>query len=472
MKRRLFLKFMIPYLCTVLLSFVAVATFSSSLVHNYLVKNTTEKMYKEATLAAAGDLADAYDKDSSLGDVYNAFTVLARNQNSSIWLVSTQGEILLNTDEEYNPQNAKIIKDFNPAKLTGSYYQEGTFFGYFKDEHLSVTATIGSDYIPKGYVIIHYAMNQIWAEQNAILNIVYLTAGIILLLSLIVVVAFTFFVYNPINKIIVAANEYAAGNLNYALPVEDDDELGYLAAALNYMAGEINKAGEYQRKFVSNISHDFRSPLTSIKGYVEAMLDGTIPPEMQEKYLNIVLTETERLNKLTRGLLTLNNFDDKGTLLELTDFDINEVITKTVPTFEGLCRDKGISFDITYDSPELFVNADMGKIQQVLYNLIDNAIKFSSPDSSIYIETLEKHEKVFVSVKDTGEGIPKDSLTKIWERFYKSDPSRGKDKKGTGLGLSITKEIIQAHNENINVVSTLGVGTEFTFSLAKANGKK
>ena len=118
------------------------------------------------------------------------------------------------------------------------------------------------------------------------------------------------------------------------------------------------------------------------------------------------------------------------------------------------------------------VRADMGKIQQVLYNLIDNAIKFSHPDSAIYIETTEVHEKVFVSVKDTGEGIPKDSIKKIWERFYKTDPSRGKDKKGTGLGLAITKEIIQAHNENINVVSTEGVGSEFTFSLTMAKKKK
>ena len=198
---------------------------------------------------------------------------------------------------------------------------------------------------------------------------------------------------------------------------------------------------------------------------MEAILDGTIPPEMQEKYLKIVLDETSRLNKLTQGLLTLNNFDDKGTLLEITTFDINEVIKKTAAIFQGLCDQKGLTFSLTFEEPVQNVRGDMGKIQQVLYNLIDNAIKFSFPDSQIYIETLRKHEKVFVSVKDTGEGIPKDSIKKIWKRFYKTDPSRGKDKKGTGLGLSITKEIIQAHGENINVVSTENVGTEFTFTL-------
>lgn len=192
------------------------------------------------------------------------------------------------------------------------------------------------------------------------------------------------------------------------------------------------RVGESQRKFSSNISHDFRSPLTSIKGYVEAILDGTIPVEIQDRYLHIVLSETERLEKLTKGLLTLNTFDDNGYLMEMSDFDINEVIRRTLETFEGRCNERGIRFSLLFDEASLPVHADMEKIQQVLYNLIDNAVKFSRDDSVIYIETLQKREKIFVSVKDTGLGIPQDSLPKIWERFYKTDLSRGKDKKGTG----------------------------------------
>ena len=152
-------------------------------------------------------------------------------------------------------------------------------------------------------------------------------------------------------------------------------------------------------------------------------------------------------------------------VLEKTDFDLNTVIRDTAATFEGTCQQKRIAIELVLTGDELYVNADMGKIQQVLYNLLDNAIKFSHNDSVIKIETTEKNTKVFVSVKDSGIGIPKDSLKLIWDRFYKTDLSRGKDKKGTGLGLSITKEIIQAHNENINVISTEGEGTEFIFSL-------
>ena len=140
----------------------------------------------------------------------------------------------------------------------------------------------------------------------------------------------------------------------------------------------------------------------------------------------------------------------------------------TAATFEVICGQKNITFDLTFSDTIQMVYAVLGKIQQVMYNLIDNAIKFSHNNSTIYIQASEKYEKIFISVKDTGIGIPKDSIKKIWDRFYKTDLSRGKDKKGTGLGLAIVKEIIQAHGENIDVISTEGVGTEFIFSLPKA----
>ena len=280
-----------------------------------------------------------------------------------------------------------------------------------------------------------------------------------------VLILFTYVVYIPIRKITKGADAYAAGNFDAKIDVHSNDEIGYLAASLNYMANELNSLEEDQRKFISNVSHDFRSPLTSIKGYIEAMLDGTIPPEMQEKYLKIILFETERLNKLTQSLLELNKYGSHGIMLDISDFDINHTIRMTVQTFEGVCTEKRISFNLILSGEELYVTADMSKIQQVLYNLIDNAIKFSHHDSAITIETTEKNDKVFVSVKDTGIGIPKESIKRIWERFYKSDLSRGKDKKGTGLGLSIVKEIIAAHGQNINCISTEGVGTEFIFTL-------
>ena len=204
------------------------------------------------------------------------------------------------------------------------------------------------------------------------------------------------------------------------------------------------------------------------KRQTEAILDGTIPPELQEKYLNIVVHETDRLYKLTQSLLTLNNLDEKGRQLDYSNFDINTIIKRTAEAFEGTCREKRISIELLLTGQTLLVHADMGQIQQVLYNLIDNAIKFSPEDSVIKVESTLKHETVFISVKDMGCGIPKSSLSKIWDRFYKIDSSRGKDRKGTGLGLAIVKEIMNSHKQNINVISTEGVGTEFIFTLSKS----
>ena len=202
------------------------------------------------------------------------------------------------------------------------------------------------------------------------------------------------------------------------------------------------------------------------------MADGTIPPELHGKYLDIILFETERLTDLTKDLLTLNEFDTKELLLDKTEFDLQEMIKNTAASFEGACTPKRISIELLLLPDTVLVYADKRKIQQVLYNLIDNAIKFSENESSVTIEVTERGEKIFTSVKDSGIGIPRKELNKIWERFYKSDLSRGKDKKGTGLGLAIVKEAIQAHDEHINVISTEGVGTEFIFSLSKPDSSK
>ena len=328
-------------------------------------------------------------------------------------------------------------------------------------------APVTAEMTTKGYVAIHYQASALYRTRSAIMQIMILLFFLVYALTYLLIFVYKWQIYQPLQSIIKGASEYANGNLTYKISVKSDDELGYLANTLNYMSDELNVTGEYQRKFVSNVSHDFRSPLTSIKGYVEAILDGTIPPEFQEKYLRIISAETDRLEKLTRSLLTLNELDIKQRMMDFRTFDINETIKRTAAFFEGICTSRKIRLELILSGKELLVKADQEKIRQVLYNLLDNAIKFSPDNSIIIMETTEKNGKVFVSVKDHGEGIPKESISKIWERFYKTDASRGRDRKGTGLGLSIVKEIINAHQQHIDVVSTPGVGTEFIFTLER-----
>lgn len=470
MRKTLYLKFLLAYVIFGFFGFVAVATFVSSMTMEHLKREKAEALYKEATLIANSYAADLYDNETSLDTVKKQLDALDTYLSATLWIINPSGRMVLNSKAPLDVENETVISDFDPTVTGGSYYTVGDFFDSFTEEQLSVFAPITSNYRVRGYVVIHYPMSNIVASCNSLLNISYLLLVILFLLSLIILFFFTEMVYLPLRKITEATEQYAAGNMHYEFQVDSEDEIGYLAASLNYMASEIARSEDDQKKFVANVSHDFRSPLTSIKGYLEAMIDGTIPSEMHEKYLNIVLNETERLTKLTNSLLTLNNLNTKGMMLDKSIFDINSVIRSTAAAFEGICKSKTIAIELILAGDELQVNADIGKIQQVLYNLLDNAIKFSPSDSIIRLETTEKHSKVFVSVKDSGIGIPKDDLKMIWDRFYKSDLSRGKDKKGTGLGLSITKEIINAHGEHINVISTEGVGSEFIFSLPVADG--
>ena len=469
MKKTLYLKFILAYIIFSVFGIVIITTFVPTLLKEQLVREKADELYSEASLIAGTYAKQLYQSETSLVEVKEQLDFLSQCTFSIIQIISPSGSLILDTTTELDVENTSTIKDFDSTATTDSYYLVGDFFETYSTEKLSVLAPIISDYKIKGYVAIHYDMETIMLSCYDLLSISYITLAILLFLSLIILIFFTEIVYRPLRKITTATEHYASGNMHYEFTVDSADEIGYLAACLSYMAKEIARTEDDQKKFVANVSHDFRSPLTSIRGYLEAMIDGTIPPEMYEKYLNIVINETERLTKLTNSLLTLNNLNMNGMLLNLSHFDINQTIRNTVATCEGTCRKKNIMIELILTGETLYVYADMDKIQQVLYNLIDNAIKFSHNNSTITVETAEKKNKIFVSVKDTGIGIPKEDIKMIWDRFYKSDASRGKDKKGTGLGLSITKEIIHAHNENINVISTPGEGTEFIFSLTPSD---
>ena len=465
MKSTLYLKFIFIYIIFGFLSLFTAATLTENLVRTPIFNRISNSMYREATMVATSYLPGYFSGELQESDTQMILSGIETQLDAAVWFVSRDGNMIASAHSSEYPSAPDTIKDFDPAESGSDRSQTGDYHGYFDNDVITVTVPVTYGYFPKGYLMIHQYTTVVDTMTDILMRGVYITFIVIFLLSFIILLAFHFLVYRPLHKITEAATQYASGNLDVVIPVNTQDEIGYLSASLNYMSSQLKDMEDYQKKFVANVSHDFRSPLTSIKGYVEAMADGTIPPEMQGKYLNIILFETERLTDLTRDLLTLNEFDTKDLLLDKTDFDIHEVIRNTAASFEGTCTAKKISIELLLATRTLYVHADRHKIQQVLYNLLDNAIKFSNPESTITIETTPRGDKVYTSVKDYGIGIPKSSINKIWERFYKSDLSRGKDKKGTGLGLSIVKEIIQAHNENINVISTEGVGTEFIFSL-------
>ena len=463
MKRTLGYKLIGGIVLYAVLGFLLVASLVEWTFQQKAQSTEATRLYKEALAITSNYAEDYYRNRLTQEELETQMSVLSAYAEGEIWIVDRKGIVLIGRQEN---GEAYEIPGFRISDFGTKYYSVGTFYGSFDEQMLTVFAPVTVDYQVRGYVMLHKSIRQIYQDADHFLNMSYMALITLLLFSIVFLVMYLWHTYRRIWTMNRMARKYMEGDFSSVMEDTSEDELGFLSASFNYMAKELNTLEEDQRKFVSNISHDFRSPLTSIKGYIEAMLDGTIPVEMQDKYLNIIITETERLTKLTSGLIELNQYGGHGkTILDKTDFDINEVIGQTAATFEGACNAKHIVLELVLTGDELFVHADKSKIQQIVYNLTDNAIKFSHNDSSIRIETHVKNEKVFVSVKDSGIGIPKEAIGKIWERFYKTDLSRGKDKKGTGIGLAIVKEIIQAHGENINVISTEGVGTEFIFTL-------
>ena len=468
MKKRLTSMFFAAYILLGILGFFLVTFVGSHLLEARLEKSITSDIYQTAHRIAESDLVRHNITSTNAESVQNTLSLAANYPDTIIWIINSNGQIILSTRKDISPDHPIDLDGFDPASWGSNYYQIGDFYGYFHDSRLSTIAPITEHLNIRGYVAVHYLMSNLYQSRSSLLWIIQLLFVITYLMTAVLFLFYSFYIRKPLYAITKGASEFANGNLSYQIPVKSENELGYLASNLNYMADKLNRNGEYQRQFISNISHDFRSPLTSIKGYVEAMIDGTIPVEMQEKYLKIISYEAERLEKLTRGLLTLNELDIHKRMLNIQDFDINQTIKSTAASFEGTCTTRQILLELILSGQTLYAHADLEQIQQVLYNLLSNAIKFSPDHSTITIETTEKNGKIFVSVKDHGIGIPKSSLNRIWERFYKIDRSRGKDQKGTGLGLSIVKEIISAHGQHINVISTEGVGTEFIFTLEKA----
>jgi len=277
----------------------------------------------------------------------------------------------------------------------------------------------------------------------------------------------------PIKNIINAVRKISKGEQVLKEKKLFDSNLENLASALNNTAYEFENMEQMRKNFISNASHELRSPLTSIQGFLQAILDGTIPKEETDKYLNIVFAETKRLSLLINSMLDLTRLESGKDPLILSRFEINAVVNQVIERFEPNLIKKEIKLSVDFAREFSYVFADKEKIVQVLINLIDNAIKYSHDRSKILVTTHIHGKKIYVSVKDKGFGISKNDQLLIWDRFYMTDIAHTPtNTKGTGLGLSIAKQIIDDHKETIGVESAVGVGSSFIFTLPIFNSSK
>lgn len=318
-------------------------------------------------------------------------------------------------------------------------------------------------------VLLNIGLEDISSSVQTTLILVLGLFGMVSILVAIVIWYLSNSIISPVNQMREIADAITQGDFSKKAEIRSRDEIAALANSFNMMVVELQEVESMRQAFIANISHDFRSPLTSIRGFVQAMLDGVIPEEQYNKYLNIVFEETNRLSKLTNDILELTKMESGQEELHLVRFDINEMVRKLTLGFEQRAEEKKLNIQFKFLQEKLFVNADIDKIQRVIYNLVDNAVKFTQEGDSITIETSIVGKKAYVAVSDTGVGMDEESMRHVFERFHKGDKSRGLNKTGTGLGLAIVKQIIVNHGEGIQVISKEGQGTKFEFTLPLAN---
>lgn len=346
MRLSLNIKYIFLYLLFALSSFLCISTVTSQLMMENAVTEKAEAFYREGLYLSEQYVGNYFEEPKNrktLSTIHSQLASLDVYLNARIWLISKDGERILSSNSSDLQEEHEEIKGFKSVLPSGKYYMIGNFFDTFSEETLSVLIPVSHNYHVRGYIAIHTPMSVIVREKEGYLFSFYITMILLMGLGLSFAVANWLVIYHPLGKLRKGASEYALGNYSNPIRMERDDELGFLSDTMDFMAESLKDHDEDQRKLISNISHDFRSPLTSIKGYIEAMLDGTITYEMQEKYLQIVLRETERLTKLTSGLLTLHSMDPKQNRLCKTKFDINTVIKNTAATFEGTCTSRRIS---------------------------------------------------------------------------------------------------------------------------------
>ena len=274
-------------------------------------------------------------------------------------------------------------------------------------------------------------------------------------------------VVKPLEEINNAAKRLTQGKVNERVDVVSNDEIGQLAESFNIMAESLEKVDNTRKEFISNVSHELRSPITSIKGFVGGILDGVIPKDKEIYYFKIVYEEINRLARLVNDLLDISAMEAGKFNLQKVDFDINGVISLCILNLEGKIKSKGLDVRAVFEEKRNYVIADRDRIIQVLTNLLENAIKYSNDNGQIEVTTYTRGEKLYISIFNSGENISKEDLNNIWDRFYKSDKSRT-NKVSTGLGLPIVRLILSQHNEDVWVNNIEGKGVEFTFSLKRS----
>ena len=408
------------------------------------------------------------DTEQSTAQILQALTINA--DGVTIMLSDADGTLLLCRGEQTGRLHVGEMLPMQDLELVldGQSVQGTDSFGGAFDEAMVVHAYPLADDGQVWGVLLICADSSDWRDlRDSTVQVIVAASLWVMLAALIATYFITERIVTPLKEMSRAAKSFAAGKFDVRVPVHGNDEVADLARAMNNMAQSLEALDNMRTSFMANVSHDLRTPMTTISGFIDGILDGVIPADQQTYYLGIVSEEVKRLSRLVSQLLDLSRIQAGDRKFVSAPFDICEVSRLILISFEQKIDQKRLDVEFECEQENMYVFADRDAMYQIVYNLVDNAVKFSKERGvlRISLDTVKKGQKVRIRVYNQGQGIAKEDLPYVFERFYKSDKSRGLDKKGVGLGLYISKTIVEAHNESITVDSVHGEWCEFTFTL-------
>ena len=483
MKKSIFTKYISAFLLIIFISFFILILIISSMTIRS--ENTQKQTIAQNTAAYITEyLISEYSSSIPpmdfekfvslrLSDISNMINILSKNaEKMTIFLTTPEGRILISTDNIYTGTiSDEQIREALTTKQGSQLY---TDMGGLLDRKYGVLITpfqYGLTESFAGALIVCYSAGTPNALTVNTVQTIVLASLWVMIASFVAVYFITEKIVSPIKQMTYATRNFAKGKFDVKIPVVGEDEIAELATAFNSMADSLANYEYTRSSFLANVSHDLRTPMTSIAGFIDGILEGAIPPEKQSYYLGVIGQEVKRLSRLVSSLLDISRMESGNRKFEKAPFDICEMARIILLSFEAKIDAKKL--DVEFDAPDdrLLVYSDKDAINQVLYNICDNAVKFSKEGGRYRISIQEEQNKVVVKVYNEGIGIPAEDLPHVFDRFYKGDKSRGLDKTGVGLGLYICKTIMDNLGEDISVSSRQGEYCEFTIKLSKAKGK-
>ena len=486
MKKTAFDKIVVGFVVLVVIIFALLMVYSISTAQNSVLSERKSTMKNEITMLADGAMTDYSNGTIDSKELYKELQHAADTLDMGIWLTDERSNIIFRSgsssgssesggsskdSDSHSSTNDNLKNYVEPDELFASFCFENTFGGYFSEDTLVIGQPLYSWNNYMGTIILTSPMTFKQDIKSRMLSTTFVPFLILMLIAMIALMLMSNSLLKPIREIIKTSKSYAQGNFNARVNVTAKNEFGELARYMEEMADELSRSNEYRKSFISNISHDFRSPLTSIKGYIEGIMDGVADTEeKRNRYIRTIYNKVNDMNSLIEELFLYAKLDSNSVTYSFAKVNVDAYFQDCVEEISLDLESQGVDFGyFNYADRDTVIIADPEQLKRVVNNIIGNSVKYASPDRKLMISLriMEEAEFVKIEIEDNGKGIARNEVPLIFDRCYRTDASRNSSKGGSGLGLSIAKKIIEEHGGKIWAVSTEGVGTTMCFVLRK-----